>query len=70
MQSFNSFFFVKSKKREQDIIFLGGLFYVWHSTAGLQAVLFRSVAKAANISPKVKQADADAALEERLAGWN
>eukprot|EP00438_Fugacium_kawagutii_P027365 Skav223182 [mRNA] locus=scaffold2044:218661:219011:+ [translate_table: standard] len=35
----------------QDLVFLGGLFYVWHSTA-------------ASASPKVKQADAEAAVEE------
>lgn len=35
----------------QDLVFLGGLFYVWHSTA-------------ASAAPKVKQADAEAAVEE------
>mmetsp|Transcript_17151 Transcript_17151/g.30079 ORF Transcript_17151/g.30079 Transcript_17151/m.30079 type:complete len:121 (+) Transcript_17151:74-436(+) len=35
----------------QDIVFLGGLFWSWHTTASLT-------------SPKAKQADADSAVEE------
>mmetsp|Transcript_16876 Transcript_16876/g.35276 ORF Transcript_16876/g.35276 Transcript_16876/m.35276 type:complete len:122 (-) Transcript_16876:98-463(-) len=35
----------------QDVVFLGGLFYLWHSTA-------------VSAAPKVKQADAESAVEE------
>eukprot|EP00435_Cladocopium_sp_Y103_P063248 s890_g24.t2 len=52
----------REDRRESDVVFLGGLFYLWHSTA-------------VSAAPKVKQADAASAVEDSIhsepqeAGW-